>query len=73
MLDALFADSADHGGAAMIGRVEAGLLPALAHRGCFFRYSPRSLVYTQNTEPLGTIASGQALLTRLEGDWWMST
>jgi len=73
VLDALFADAAQHGGAGLQGRVEPRLLPALAHRGCLFRYSSRSLVHSPHPELLAALAAGQALLTRLEGDWWMTT
>jgi hypothetical protein len=73
VLDALFADAVEHGGAAVQGRVEPRLVAALGHRGCLMRYSPRSLVHSTDPKLLATLASGQALLTRLEGDWWMST
>ena len=73
VLDNLFADAVDHGGAGVQGRVEPRLLAALAHRGALFRYSARSLVHSRNPEVLAVLAAGQALLTRLEGDWWMST
>ncbi len=73
VLDALFADAAARGGAGAQGRVEPALLASLAKRGALFRYSPRSLVHSPNPELLAVLASGQALLTRLEGDWWMAT
>jgi len=73
VLDALFADAIEQGGAAVQGRVEPRVLAALAHRGALFRYSARSLVHSKDPELLAILASGQALLTRLEGDWWMST
>ena len=73
VLDALFADAVSHGGAGVQGRVEPRLLGALAHRGSLFRYSARSLVHSQDPELLAVLASPQALLTRLEGEWWMAT
>jgi hypothetical protein len=73
VLEALFADVVEHGGAAAQGRVEPRLLAALAQRGALFRYSARSLVHSKEPDLLGVLAAGQALLTRLEGDWWMST
>lgn len=73
VLDDLFAHAFSHGATAVQGRVEAALLAPLAHRGALFRYSPRSLVYTRHDELLAAIASGRALLTRLEGEWWMAT
>ena len=73
VLTSLFADIVERGGAAAQGRVEPRLLAELAHHGCLFRYSARSLVHSRNPEVLAVLAAGQALLTRLEGDWWMST
>jgi hypothetical protein len=73
VLDALFADAVEHGGAGLQGRVEPRLLAALAHRGSVFRFSARSLVHSRDPELLAVLAAGQALLSRLEGDWWMTT
>ena len=73
VLEVLFADAIDRGGAGVQGRVEPRILGALAHRGALFRFSARSLVHSHDPEVLAVLASNQALLTRLEGDWWMST
>ncbi len=73
VLEALFSDAVQRGGAAVQGRVEPRLLAALAQRGSVFRYSARSLVHSKDPELLAVLGAGQALLTRLEGDWWMST
>jgi hypothetical protein len=73
VLDNLFAHAFAHDGAAVQGRVEGRILPGLARRGALFRFSPRSLVFTRNSDLLGAITSGHALLTRLEGEWWMAT
>ncbi len=73
VLDDLFAHAIAGGGTAIQGRLEPQLLAPLAHRGAVFRYSPRSLVYTRHDDLLGVLMSGRALLTRLEGEWWMAT
>jgi hypothetical protein len=73
VLDSLFAHAAEHGGAAVQGRVEAHILAQLAQRDAMFRFSARSLVHSKNPDLLGAITSGHALLTRLEGEWWMAT
>jgi hypothetical protein len=73
VLEALFADISEHDGAGAQGRVEPRLLSALAQRGALFRFSARSLVHSKEPELLAVLAAGRALLTRLEGDWWMST
>lgn len=73
VLDNLFAHAVGGGGAAVQGRVEAHILASLAHRRALFRFSARSLVHSRHPELLGAITSGHALLTRLEGEWWMAT
>ena len=73
VLDNLFTHAIAQGGAAVQGRVEGRILPELAHRGALFRFSPRSLIFSRNTDLLGAVTSGHALLTRLEGEWWMAT
>jgi hypothetical protein len=73
VLDSLFAHAVLHGGAAVQGRVEAHILAQLAQRKAMFRFSPRSLVHSKRSDLLGAITSGHALLTRLEGEWWMAT
>jgi hypothetical protein len=73
VLDSLFADVAARGGAGAQGRVEPALLACLAARGAQFRYSARSLVHSSRPDLLAALTSGRAMLTRLEGDWWMST
>lgn len=73
VLDHLFAHAVFQGATAIQGRVEAALLAPLAHRGALFRYSPRSLIHTPHDELLAAIVSGRALLTRLDGEWWMAT
>jgi len=75
VLDALFADAFRHGGAAVQGRVEPRLLGPLADRGSLFRYSASGthpLVYSKDPELLAVLASPQALLTRLDGELWLS-
>jgi hypothetical protein len=73
VLDNLFAHAIAHGGAAVQGRVEGRIVAELAHRGALFRFSPRSLIYSRDANLLGAVTSGHALLTRLEGEWWMAT
>lgn len=73
VLDNLFAHAVAGGGAAVQGRVEAHILASLAHRRAMFRFSARSLVHSRHADLLGAITSGHALLTRLEGEWWMAT
>ncbi len=73
VLENLFAHAARHGGGAVQGRVEAHVLAALANHRAVFRFSPRSLIHSTNSELLGAVTSGHALLTHLDGQWWMAT
>ena len=73
VLDSLFAHAVAHGGAAVQGRVEANLLAEVAHRGALFRFSARSLIHARDTDLLGAVTSGHALMTRLDGEWWMAS
>jgi hypothetical protein len=73
VLDSLFAHAVQHGGAAVQGRVEAHILVALAQRRAVFRFNSRSLVHSANSDLLGAITAGHALLTHLDGQWWMTT
>ena len=71
VLDHLFQDAAERGSAAIQGRVEAALLPALTARRCLFGRSDWALLHSIDPAPLSAIAYGRALLTRLDGEWWM--
>ncbi len=72
VLDDLFEDAHARGASAVQGRVEARLLGPLSRRHCVLHASGYlALVHSRRDEILGSIQSGQALVTRLEGDWWM--
>ena len=71
VLDALFHDAESRGGAALQGRVEPHLYPDLSTRRCLFRRTEWALVQSREPELLAALAYGDALLTRLEGEWWM--
>ena len=59
------------GAAALYGRVEPRLLPALAQRPCLFRFAPgQLLVHARRGEIVDSIVKGNALLTRMDGEWW---
>ena len=71
VLDRLFADAAAAGCAAVQGRLEPALLGAIRERRCLIRRSEWALVAADDTRLLSAIAYGRALLTRLDGEWWM--
>lgn len=72
VLDDLFHDAYVAGAAAVQGRVEPHLLRELAGRRVLLHPSGYlSLVHGRDAELLHAIHVGQALLTRLDGEFWM--
>jgi hypothetical protein len=72
VLDHLFADAWRQGALAVSGRLQPRLFEALRSKHCLFhdRGSPL-IVYSRRRELIDAIRSGQAPLTRLDGEWWM--
>jgi hypothetical protein len=63
-------DAREHGAIAAVGRLEPGLAEPLANRFCFlFRRKYAMLVHSRSSEILSAIHSGQAFISRLEGEW----
>jgi hypothetical protein len=71
VLDQLVWEAARTGSTAVRGRVEPRLLPLLRDGRSFLRRSEWALVHAHDPALLSAVAFGQALLTRLEGEWWM--
>jgi hypothetical protein len=70
VLDTLFFEASSGGAAAVSGRVEPHLHAALRERRCLFRRGEWALVHG-DADALAALFAGRALLTRLEGEWWM--
>jgi hypothetical protein len=70
-LDHLFHDARAKGSAALRGRLELRLLEPLSRRRCILRYSGGFLVHSRDNSLLDAIAYGKALITRMDGEWWM--
>jgi hypothetical protein len=70
VLDHLLHDAESNGAAALDGRVEPRLLESLWRRRCILRYTGESLMHSREAEVIGAALSRQALLTRMEGEWW---
>jgi hypothetical protein len=69
--DALARRARDEGAAALFGRVEPSLMEAIASHRTFLRsHTGRLLVHAREDEIVDAIRSGQALLTRMDGEWW---
>ena len=73
VLQNLFQHAWRQGAVAVQGRLEHSLVAALSRQYCVFRYfGPLCLIHSKDTGILSSVFSGQGLLTRLEGEWWMS-
>jgi hypothetical protein len=71
VLDHLLAHAYAHGSAALRGRLEPGMLQAVAPRRCLLWYRGGTLVHTRDPNLLAAIESNRGLITRLEGDPWL--
>jgi hypothetical protein len=71
VLDHLFRDAYDAGASALRGRLEGRLLTALWGRGCALRYGVAALAQADDPAIIHAVSGGRALLTRLDGEWWM--
>ena len=71
VLDHLFWHAACGGAVAVQGRLEPALLGLLGGRRCLLHRTQWALVHCQDQSLLGLLGSTKALLTRLDGEWWM--
>jgi hypothetical protein len=71
VLDHLLHHARVNGSTALQGRAESTLLEVLSERSCLFHASGyRVLAHARREAILHAIDSGQAFLSRLDGDWW---
>jgi hypothetical protein len=73
VLDHLLTHAYAHGSAAVRGRLEPGMLEAVAQRRCILWYRGGTVVHTRDPSVLAAIESRKAFITRLEGDPWLDT
>ena len=72
VVDDLFRHAAQGGSVALQGRLEPHLREPLATRRCYLHSTEnRSLVAARDPAVIEAVAFGGALLTRLDGEWWM--
>ena len=70
---AMFHDAWHCGLTALAGRLEPQLVPILAERdGAVTRAGPWVLLHSARPDVLAAIQRGDAFLSRLEGEWWLS-
>jgi GNAT superfamily N-acetyltransferase len=71
VLDHLIRDASSAGAVEVRGRFEHYLLPALRRRRCRFVPVDWALLHSRDPELLAAVHGGRALLTRLDGEWWL--
>jgi hypothetical protein len=70
VLDALLEDARKKGATMVSGGVEPGMLDEMSSRHCYLRQAENwTLVHSRDREILDTVLSGDAFLSRLEGEW----
>ncbi len=74
VFDHLCRHAREHGAIAVSGQVDPAFFHTLASRDCVFHHDGGSmfLIHSRNPEILQAIHRGDAFLTRLEGEWWIS-
>lgn len=72
VLDHLFHHARTHGSTAVRGRLEPHLVEALSTRNCVLHAGGvRVLAHARDSEILHALESGSALLSRMDGEWWI--
>jgi GNAT superfamily N-acetyltransferase len=71
VVERLFFDAAEAGVAALAGRLEPALFEPLLKRHCVLRQVARALVHSSDPAVRCAVERGRALLTRMDGEWWM--
>lgn len=69
VLDRMFYSAWREGAIAISGRMDPRFMGQLPS-DCFLRNGSWVLVHSNNSDALNAICSGDAFLTRLEGEWW---
>jgi hypothetical protein len=72
VLERLLADAWRHGAVAVRGRLDPRYVQELSDQHCWLRQEgPRTLVHSRHAEIMAAIQQGDAMLSRLEGEWWL--
>lgn len=70
VLDRMVRRAHELGAAGLYGRLEPQLVGPLSERRMLLRFSKGRLLAHGDEEVIGSILRGEALLTRLDGEWW---
>jgi len=69
VLQILLADAWSQGSVVLTGRFDPGFVGPLSSTGCALSHGPWMLVHSRQPDVLDAILSGEAFLSRLEGEW----
>lgn len=73
VLDHLAHHAWERGGVTITGRLDPGLVAEIGRRKCTIRHEgPWTVVHSRRPELIHAVLRGDAYLSRLEGEWWMS-
>lgn len=73
VIDHLFSDAQRRGLLAVSGQMDPHLMRALTAKHCLFNCGSWLLVHSRHPEIVAAIHRGDAFLTRLEAEWWISS
>ena len=68
VLQVLLADAWSQGSVGLSGRLDAGFVGPLTSQGCALSHGPWMMVHSKHADVLDAILSGEAFLSRLEGE-----
>lgn len=75
VLDHLFFHAKQQGAIAVAGQMDPAFFRNLSEKYCVFHHASDSwlMLHSRDPEILRTIEAGQAFITRMEGEWWISS
>lgn len=77
VLEHLFHHAWQQGAISMSGQFDPALFAALSEKGCMFHHKSGAnswmMLHSREPEVIQAIAAGDVFLSRLEGEWWISS
>lgn len=77
VLDHLFHHAWRQGAIAMSGQFDPALFAALSEKGCMFHHKSGAnswmMLHSRHPEVIQAICEGDVFLSRMEGEWWISS
>jgi hypothetical protein len=70
VVDALMRDARASGAAALRGRLDPGMMEAVASRRCLYHVGHRLIVHSRRADVMDAVRSRSAAFSRLLGEWW---